>query len=1073
MSAVLAWGKATFGVLGIGSSEENAVRSPKQVETLDNVDLRQISIGENHSLICGKDGAIFSCGANDFSQCGRDRNLNKFGRIEAGLLSQQVIQVAAGANHSVALTQAWEVFTWGKNDSGQLGRGDIPEEARGIPKLVKSLAVHCVLQVACGNDHCIVLTNDSLVRVWGSNSYGQLGLGKNAAGKYQNIPEVVTSVKGIPVEQIAAGGNHSFLLSKSGAVYGWGRNSFGQLGVNDTKDYDMPRQCRSLRTQKIKYICAGENHSAALTADGRVFTFGAGSYGQLGHNSNSNEILPRQVIELSGVEVSQIACGRGHTLAFVPSTGRLYAFGLGGSGQLGTSSLENKNSPFLVQGPFVSQSGAGTSNMQVDNQGPELCVKSIYTGGDHSFVLAQDCSACHSDDFRERDHVRQILTLSQKRIEMFHDLKSNDTPPHELSDEMTKIFSHASCLNGSFLMPRDEHYGSSSKKHGVDMNAVREFFQGLSKLPNIVIKQYICTSIEQDLIPMLPKSPPDVEALRLYIMLPECHLFDQPKLYSSIICPFANAFLSMDPVAQKVLYSWWPSNQPSFFNRLVVIYKGCIEYLLQLPDTTNPLEVSRRQSGLFSCMEMLQKLYAVNEENHQIIPYHKFYVPELKERVNIREDYISWVQHTHRRTQVGGFAVQGLYFCNYPFLFDGAAKSVLLQTDAALQMRNAIESVQRQNFRGAQHLLQMFTGMSMPPPQFDPVNPCLVLFVDRNNLVQDTLLQLQSKLSADLKKPLKVVFKGEEAVDEGGVRKEFFMLLLREVMDPKYGMFNVDEDSYLQWFNPSTFEEANMFRMIGILCGLAIYNFTIIDLHFPLALYKKLLKKPITADDLKELSPDVGKGLQDLLDFDGDEFEDVFSLYFEVMTEQFGEQKSVELCEDGKNVSVNQNNKQKYVDLYVDYILNKSVETQFSAFSEGFLSVCGGEVLELFHPQELQAMVVGNEDYDFLELEKNTDYKGEYHRYHPTIKFFWEVFHEMSLEDKKKFLMFLTGSDRIPVFGMKYVKIIIQPTCGGEKFLPVAHTCFNVLDLPKYSTKETLQDKLLLAIQQTEGFGLV
>jgi len=131
------------------------------------------------------------------------------------------------------------------------------------------------------------------------------------------------------------------------------------------------------------------------------------------------------------------------------------------------------------------------------------------------------------------------------------------------------------------------------------------------------------------------------------------------------------------------------------------------------------------------------------------------------------------------------------------------------------------------------------------------------------------------------------------------------------------------------------------------------------------------------------------------------------------------------------------------------------------------------EVLELFHPQELQAMVVGNEDYDWTELEKNTDYKGEYHRYHPTIKFFWEVFHEMSHENKKKFLMFLTGSDRIPVFGMKYVKVIIQPTNGGESFLPVAHTCFNVLDLPKYSTREVMEAKLLMAIQQSEGFGLV
>ncbi|XP_059151964.1 probable E3 ubiquitin-protein ligase HERC4 [Physella acuta] len=286
-------------------------------------------------------------------------------------------------------------------------------------------------------------------------------------------------------------------------------------------------------------------------------------------------------------------------------------------------------------------------------------------------------------------------------------------------------------------------------------------------------------------------------------------------------------------------------------------------------------------------------------------------------------------------------------------------------------------------------------------------------------------------------------------------------------------MFKLHEGSNLQWFNPSTFEEANMFQLIGNICGLAIYNFTIIDLHFPQALFKKLLNRPVTLDDIKELDPGVGKSLQDMLDFEGDEFEDVYCLAFEVMQEVFGESKAIELCPDGHNKTVNQSNKHDYINLYVDYILNKSVEVPFRAFYNGFHSVCGGMVLELFQPQELQAMVVGNEDYDFNELEKNTDYKQDYHKYHPTIKIFWEVFHEMSLEDKKKFLLFLTGSDRIPVFGMKHVKITIQPSSGGEHFLPVAHTCFNMLDLPRYTNKATLKEKLLMAIQQTQGFGLV
>jgi E3 ubiquitin-protein ligase HERC4 len=124
-------------------------------------------------------------------------------------------------------------------------------------------------------------------------------------------------------------------------------------------------------------------------------------------------------------------------------------------------------------------------------------------------------------------------------------------------------------------------------------------------------------------------------------------------------------------------------------------------------------------------------------------------------------------------------------------------------------------------------------------------------------------------------------------------------------------------------------------------------------------------------------------------------------------------------------------------------------------------------------------------------------YKKGYSSGDPTIRMFWEVFHDLSLEDKKKFLLYLTGSDRIPIQGMKAIKvrklniggciisfepdytfllvnlqIVIQPT-ADDKYLPVAHTCFNLLDLPRYSTKEKLKYKLLQAIQQTQGFSLV
>lgn len=128
-------------------------------------------------------------------------------------------------------------------------------------------------------------------------------------------------------------------------------------------------------------------------------------------------------------------------------------------------------------------------------------------------------------------------------------------------------------------------------------------------------------------------------------------------------------------------------------------------------------------------------------------------------------------------------------------------------------------------------------------PTIDPVNPLLTLFVRREHIVQDTLNQLSKQKRDDLKKPLKVMFIGEDGYDAGGVKKEFFMLLLREILDLKYGMFIFYEETNTIWFNDQTLEGSDMYHLIGELCGLAIYNSTIIDLPFPLALYKKLLKE--------------------------------------------------------------------------------------------------------------------------------------------------------------------------------------------------------------------------------------
>uniref|UniRef100_K9INP7 Probable E3 ubiquitin-protein ligase HERC4 n=1 Tax=Desmodus rotundus TaxID=9430 RepID=K9INP7_DESRO len=1049
---MLCWGNASFGQLGLGGIDEEIVLEPRKSDFFINKKVRDVGCGLRHTVFVLDDGTVYTCGCNDLGQLGHEKSRKKPEQVVA-LDAQNIVAVSCGEAHTLALNDKGQVYAWGLDSDGQLGLLG-SEECIRVPRNIKSLSDIQIVQVACGYYHSLALSKASEVFSWGQNKYGQLGLGIDC--NKQASPQLIKSLTGIPFMQVAAGGAHSFVLTLSGAIFGWGRNKFGQLGLNDENDRYVPNLLKSLRTQKIVYICCGEDHTAALTKEGGVFTFGAGGYGQLGHNSTSHEINPRKVFELMGSIVTQIACGRQHTSAFVPSSGRIYSFGLGGNGQLGTGSTSNRKSPFTVKGNWFPYNGQCPPDVGSEEY---FCVKRIFSGGDQSFSHYSNPQNCGPpDDFRCSDPSKQIWTVNEALIQKWLSYPSGRFPV-EIANEIDGTFSSSGCLNGSFLaVSNDDHYRTGTRFSGVDMNAARLLFHKLIQPDHPQISQQVAASLEKNLIPKLTSSLPDVEALRFYLTLPECPLMSDSNNFTTLAIPFGTALVNLEKAPLKVLENWWSVLEPPLFLKIVELFKEVVVHLLKLYKIGIPPSERRIfNSFLHTSLKVLEILHRVNEKTGQIIQYDKFYVHEVQELIDIRNDYINWVQ----QQAYGMLADIPVTICTYPFVFDAQAKTTLLQTDAVLQMQMAIDQAHRQNVS------------SLFLPVIESVNPCLILVVRRENIVGDAMEVLRKTKNIDYKKPLKVIFVGEDAVDAGGVRKEFFLLIMRELLDPKYGMFRYYEDSRLIWFSDKTFEDSDLFHLIGVVCGLAIYNFTIVDLHFPLALYKKLLKKKPSLDDLKELMPDVGRSMQQLLDYPEDNVEETFCLNFTITVENFGATEVKELVLNGADTAVNKQNRQEFVDAYVDYIFNKSVASLFDAFHTGFHKVCGGKVLQLFQPNELQAMVIGNTNYDWKELEKNTEYKGEYWAEHPTIKIFWEVFHELPLEKKKQFLLFLTGSDRIPILGMKSLKLVIQSTGGGEEYLPVSHTCFNLLDLPKYTEKETLRSKLIQAIDHNEGFSLI
>eukprot|EP00812_Abedinium_dasypus_P010043 NODE_368_length_1627_cov_238.986641.p1 GENE.NODE_368_length_1627_cov_238.986641~~NODE_368_length_1627_cov_238.986641.p1 ORF type:complete len:492 (+),score=157.11 NODE_368_length_1627_cov_238.986641:3-1478(+) len=399
----------------------------------------------------------------------------------------------------------------------------------------------------------------------------------------------------------------------------------------------------------------------------------------------------------------------------------------------------------------------------------------------------------------------------------------------------------------------------------------------------------------------------------------------------------------------------------------------------------------------------------------------------------------------------------------FPFVLTPVSKVRVLNIESLLMQREEVRNTMA---------MQIFRG------RFS-VNPFLVLRVRRNAVIEDALRQLAIHGARHLKKPLKVVFDGEEGVDEGGVQKEFFQLLIEELYNENFGMFERIEESRNFWFNKNSFEVNLQFELFGIVLGLAIYNQVILDVKFPMAVYKKLMgcsPDDLGLYDLLDFQPSLARGLIALLEHDDcSTFEEVMGpLFFSVTYDRFGCSTEVELKEGGKSIPVTFENREEYIRLHCNWILNSSVEQQYGAFCKGF-NQCIGDTLfkQLFRAEELERVICGSVELDLTVLQKVATYQDGFSETSEPVQWFWEVIHSLNPEDKRCFLKFSTGCDRAPVGGLCRIPFIISKAGPDSDMLPWVHTCFNHLLLPAYATKEKLERLLRLAIQHCTGFGLI
>ncbi|XP_022725931.1 PH, RCC1 and FYVE domains-containing protein 1-like [Durio zibethinus] len=365
---VFIWGQGIGdGVLGGGVHKVgNAFNTkmdallPKALESTLVLDVHNIACGGRHAVLVTKQGEIFSWGEESGGRLGHGVEADvphpKFIDTLSGMNFESV---ACGEYHTCAVTVSGDLFTWGDgtHNSGLLGHGS--EVSHWIPKKVNDMEGIHVSYISCGPWHTALVTSGGQLFTFGDGSFGALGHGDHSS---TTIPREVETLRGLRTTRVACGVWHTAAVvevvtessesgspgsSSSAKLFTWGDGEKGQLGHGDKECRLFPKCVSALFDDNICQVACGHNLTVALTISGRVYTMGSSAYGQLGSPTADGKVPTRVEGKIADSFVEEIACGSYH-VAILTSKTEVYTWGKGTNGQLGHGDIDDRNTPTLV-----------------------------------------------------------------------------------------------------------------------------------------------------------------------------------------------------------------------------------------------------------------------------------------------------------------------------------------------------------------------------------------------------------------------------------------------------------------------------------------------------------------------------------------------------------------------------------------------------------------------------------------------------------------------------------------------------------------------------------------------------
>ncbi|OEL29951.1 Ultraviolet-B receptor UVR8 [Dichanthelium oligosanthes] len=268
-NALCSWGRGEDGQLGHGDVEDRLV--PTVLSGFDAPGITSVICGADHTTAYSEEELqVYSWGWGDFGRLGHGNSSDVVTpQPVKALQGLKIKQIACGDSHCLAVTMAGEVQSWGRNQNGQLGLGTTEDSL--LPQKIQAFEGVRVKMIAAGAEHTAAVTEDGDLYGWGWGRYGNLGLGDR---NDRLLPEKVSSVEAEKMVLIACGWRHTVTVSESGNLYTYGWSKYGQLGHGDFEDHLVPHKLEALKDSTISQISGGWRHTMALTAEGKLYGLG-------------------------------------------------------------------------------------------------------------------------------------------------------------------------------------------------------------------------------------------------------------------------------------------------------------------------------------------------------------------------------------------------------------------------------------------------------------------------------------------------------------------------------------------------------------------------------------------------------------------------------------------------------------------------------------------------------------------------------------------------------------------------------------------------------------------------------